>query len=294
MHRHLIEQRLKTRLAAFALLLGIAGSARADTDSSLDPVLHRAELAAQGAMDWYRRTPSHERMTWGGLAACVLLGLGVVGERVVRLRRRRVLPAVFVEKLLLRLAEGRLDRGKALDFCEMSPSPAARVALAAVRRWGRSVSDLERAVSLARQVEVDRLMRNVGTLRRIAVLAPMLGLLGTLLSSARGLQAITPQAIGTPWGAVLAAALAPLTGGVALAILALVAYDGLIARVEALAGELDRLGSETVDAIMLATPEPRGTEARADLPAASRAPHARRLNLPEAMAETMERERDLS
>ena len=81
-----------------------------------------------------------------------------------------------------RLHDGKLDCGQALDHCELNPSPAARVALAAVRRWGRPAADLERAVALAHRVETDRLRRNVGTLRRIAVLTPLLGLLGTLFA----------------------------------------------------------------------------------------------------------------
>ena len=39
----------------------------------------------------------------------------------------------------------------------MNPSPAARVALAAVRRWGRPAVDLERAVALTHRGEADRL-----------------------------------------------------------------------------------------------------------------------------------------
>ena len=94
-------------------------------------------------------------------------------ERTLRLGRGRVLPEGFVGRFRDRLRDGKLDRGKASDLCEMNPSPASRVALAAIRRWGRPAADLERAVALARRVEVDRLRRNVGTLRRLAALCPV-------------------------------------------------------------------------------------------------------------------------
>ncbi len=42
----------------------------------------------------------------------------------------------------------------------------------------------------------------------------------------------------------------------ALSILALVIYDGLVGRVEKLAGLIDRLGAETVDAIAMSAPPP--------------------------------------
>ena len=215
------------------------------------------------AWSWYRRTPAGERVSAGGLAACVVLGLAVLLERMARLRSRRIIPTDFTARFVDRLHEGKLDGGKALDYCEMNPSPAARVALAAVRRWGRPPVDLERAVAMAHRVEVERLRRNVGTFRRIAVLAPLLGLLGTLLATGRVLAAIPPAGADAAavsataaWGPDLAAAIGPLTLGVAIATLAIVAYDALSIRIERLSGALDRLGAETIDAIAMTTPVP--------------------------------------
>jgi len=200
-----------------------------------------------------------------------VLGLGVLLERWPRLRPRKVVPREFSARFLARLRDGKLDRGKALDYCELNPSPVARVALGAVRRWDRPIADQERAVEMTVRAEADRLRRNVGTLRRVAALAPMVGLLGTLVASGRALASAGPA-----WGPALASALGPLTAGVALAILAMVAYDGLAGRVETLADTLQRLGSETVDAIALsAPPEPRG----------GRTPHSSlRIEIPEPHA----------
>ena len=174
-------------------------------------------------------------MSWGGLFACAGLGLAVLFERAVRLRRWKIIPADFTARFLDRLHEGKLDGGKALDYCEMNPSPAARVALAAVRRWDRPVVDLERAVALTHRGEAERLRRNVGTLRRVAALAPLVGLLGTLLAVGRILTAIpgageaaaAAAEIGASssarWGPALAPALSPLILGLTIATLALIA-----------------------------------------------------------------------
>ena len=105
------------------------------------------------------------------------------------------MPGAFTAQFLDRLHEGKLDCGRALDHCELNPSPAARVALAAVRRWGRPAADLERAVALAHRVETDRLRRNVGTLRRIAVLSALLGLLGTLFALGRALEGVPDRGL---------------------------------------------------------------------------------------------------
>jgi biopolymer transport protein ExbB len=239
----------------------------------LSAVRRQIDTLLRQGVAWYRHTPPGERMCWVGLLASAVLALAVVLDRLSRLRRKRIVPAEFTARFLDRLHEGKLDGGKALDYCEMNPSPAARIALAAVRRWGRPAVDLERAVTLAHRVEAERLRRNVGTLRRIAALTPLLGLLGTLLAAGRVLAAI-PSGSSAEWGPGLASALLPLTLGVALATLVLVAYDALVIRIERLAGALDRLGAETIDAIaMAAPPAPRSLPTA---PASSRIvePHA--------------------
>ncbi len=241
----------KRRVGVRMALLGIAFLGPACGADGRGPAVQWAEARAKDfgrdAVSLYHRTPADERMTWGGLAACALLGLGVSVGRVARLRKGRIIPRAFAERFHARLVEGKLDRGKALDYCELNPSPAARIVLAAVRRWGRPAADLDRGVSLAKQVEVDRLKRHVATLRRLAALAPLIGLLGTLLAAHRGL--LTE---GAAWAPAVARSLATLTSGVALSILCLVAYDGLSGRVEALSGALDRIGAEAVDAIAMA------------------------------------------
>jgi hypothetical protein len=104
-------------------------------------------------------------------------------------------------------------------------------------------------------------------LRRIAVLTPLLGLLGTLFALGRALENLPAAAVqangnglaaatapGFAWGPALAGALTPLCAGIVIATLSLVAYDGLLIRIEKLAGGLDRLGAETIDAIAMAAP----------------------------------------
>jgi biopolymer transport protein ExbB len=242
---------------------GAASFSQPDRSSSIESTrtLVTASIRRLGLwlMAWYVRTPPPERVTWGGLSACGGLGVVVLIERMLRLRQRRVVPPAFTAQFVDHLHEGKLDGGQALDHCERNPSPAARVALAAVRRWGRPAGDLERAVAMAHRVETERLRRNVGTLRRVAALSALLGVLGTLFALGRALESIpapasSGAAVTVAWGPALAAAITPLSTGLIIATLALVAYDGVQSRVEMLAGALDRLGAETIEAIALAAP----------------------------------------
>jgi biopolymer transport protein ExbB len=207
------------------------------------------------------------------MLACAGLGLVITLDRLYRLRRGRVIPGSFQNRFRDRLSEGALDRAKAADYCELNPSPASRVALAAIRRWGRTAVELERAFTLERQREGARLMRGIATLRRIAGLSPLLGLLGTLAAAQRGLAGLGTES-AVSWGPIVAVALGPLTFGLALAIIATVAYDACSARAEDLLCELDRLGAEVVDAIVTYTPrESTRAEYRAEPGTPTRAPH---------------------
>ena len=244
---------------------------KADTGAELTSVeswSRLIQMVGAPARAWYDRTPPLERVSWGGLIACATLGLVTLGTRVGLVRRSRVVPAAFRTRFQSRWVEGKFDLAQALDFCELNPSPAARVAMAAIRRYGRPGSELERTVATAVRQEIEPIRRHVGTLRRVAALAPLIGLFGSLAQAGRILAQLQPN---VPMGPPLAEALVPLTFGVGLAILALLAYDGLVSRIESLAAELDRIGVETVEA--LAVPDRAsvgrtwGTTSRSESPA---------------------------
>src|SRR4051812_13692876 len=96
MHRILTSGRASARAAVgfglVMLFLGAGSGEAEDVDNSaISPTV--PEMAEQSArmigrqvVTWFRRTPPADRITWGGLVACGALGLGVVIERLVRLR----------------------------------------------------------------------------------------------------------------------------------------------------------------------------------------------------------------
>jgi biopolymer transport protein ExbB len=57
----------------------------------------------------------------------------IVFERLISLRRGRVVPRLFVERFLLQVREGALDRNEALERCDENSSHIARVFAAAAR-----------------------------------------------------------------------------------------------------------------------------------------------------------------
>src|SRR5690348_8953419 len=92
---------LALALAALVFAGGAEGGTAASPD--LDWVTVPARRLARRAETWYLRTPPADRITWGGLGACAVLGASVFLERIARLRRGRIVPRDFSMRFLNRL-----------------------------------------------------------------------------------------------------------------------------------------------------------------------------------------------
>nr|UXE44370.1 Tol-Pal system protein TolQ [uncultured bacterium] len=180
--------------------------------------------------------------------ATITLGL----ERMIALRRRRVLSPGFVRKFRRRIEAGELDRTSAVDYCRTVQSPAASMCLAAARLWGRPVADVQKAVAEAGGVQIVHLRKNLRVLQAIANIATLLGLLGTVfgmihsfnnVSELRGLQR------GEELSRGIAEALVATAFGLAVAIPSLALYTFFSTRVERLIVELDDLAGDVADLV---------------------------------------------
>lgn len=115
------------------------------------------------------------------IAALSLLAVTMIIERLIGLRRQRVLPYALLDGLeALGNAAGGFDPRKAYRLCQQHPSAAASVVRALLLKVGRPLAEVEHTVAEASEREADRLYRNVRWLNLAAALAPLLGLLGTV------------------------------------------------------------------------------------------------------------------
>ena len=68
-------------------------------------------------------------------------------DRLVVLRRGRVIPRPFVQRFLRLLEAGELEQDEALEVCLENQSPVASVFAHAVRKWGKSAVEVEQAIN---------------------------------------------------------------------------------------------------------------------------------------------------
>jgi len=100
-------------------------------------------------------------------------------ERLVALRRQRILPTKLVTQLTA-LEAGRFDPRVAYRACQENPSVAGRVIQALLEKLGRPLPEMERAVEVAKEREASTLYANVRPISLAVSVTPLLGLLGTV------------------------------------------------------------------------------------------------------------------
>jgi biopolymer transport protein ExbB len=185
------------------------------------------------------------------LTASFLMTL-VVFERLVSLRRGRVLPGPFVKCFLSQLREGSLDREEALDLCEENDSHVARVFAAGVRKWGKPAVEVEQAVLDEGERTANDLRRYLRVINGVATVSPLLGLLGTvwgMMESFNALSSANSAGKSEMLASGISQALVTTAAGLFVAIPAMILYLYFVGRVDRLVMDIDSRGQELVNLV---------------------------------------------
>ncbi|TWU35246.1 colicin uptake protein TolQ [Novipirellula aureliae] len=186
------------------------------------------------------------------LAVCSLIVFSLSLERMIALRRSRVIPRPFVRRFTECVEDGQLSYEEATELCEEFDCPVAEVFQAAVRRWGRPMFEIEQAVMDAGDRVADGLRRFVRVFHAISNVAPLMGLLGTVLGMIEAFETISSQAsIGRPemLASGISVALMTTAGGLSVAIPAYLAYMYFSSKSDRYLGEIDKLCQRVIDCI---------------------------------------------
>jgi biopolymer transport protein ExbB len=191
----------------------------------------------------------------GGPLVWVLLGLAFVGtvcavERLFFFHRARI----NVGDLLVGLSHHVRRRAfaEALHEAARAPGPVARVAHAALLRYYLNRSDLRDVVQEAGQLEVPRIEKNIRAILGVALLAPLVGMLGTLVGMLETFQRVSEQG-GFTGPAELSAgvfsALITSVIGLTIAVPFYLFYLYFLGRAKRLVHRIERAGIEMVHLI---------------------------------------------
>ncbi|MDA0578320.1 MAG: MotA/TolQ/ExbB proton channel family protein [Verrucomicrobia bacterium] len=193
-----------------------------------------------------------EWMHLGGPLMWVIAGfgvwaLGVFVERSLHLHRARIKADDFLKGIFNIVKRGNIV--EAITICEETPGPVAHLVKTAILHREDSKEAIEAAVSEASRGEVSRMERRLVVLATASQVAPLIGLLGTVLGM---IQALLPMQVEAPLihsGDVLGGlrvALLTTAAGLAVAIPSFVGFNLLTIKVDRIVLEMERSASAVV------------------------------------------------
>ncbi len=183
------------------------------------------------------------------IGLCSLLGMAVFLERFVVLRRRSIIIPELVSTVnTLRQAS---DFSVAYAVCEQHPGPFANVI-----RTGLDHADAEWEINrdvmqeVGRQ-EAVRLTRNLRVLETIAAVAPLLGLLGTVVGMIRVFAAVSEAGLGNPevLSGGISEAMVTTAAGLIVGIPALVGHNWLEGRAHVIIFDIEVYATRVLDTL---------------------------------------------
>lgn len=186
------------------------------------------------------------------IALCSFVLTVFAFERFIHLRTGRVIPRPFVKRLIEQLQQQQIDREEALELCERNPSPMVSILVAAIKRYGKSAVEIEQAVLDAGERESNKLRRHMRLLSAISNVAPLLGMLGTVMGMIQSFNDISgAQAMGRPeqLAGGIGEALLTTAAGLLVAIPAYLLYMYFLGRTDQLTMEMDRFAQQLVEVI---------------------------------------------
>ena len=189
-------------------------------------------------------------MMWP-ILLCSVFGMGIIFEKFWYLYRVWIDTQDFLSRILEKMKRHEIK--EALQICDNTNSPIANILKAGILKYDRPKQQIVEAIEDASLYEVPLVEKNLAILATIAHVAPLLGLLGTVIGMARSFQAIQARAAAfhpvTPadisagiWEALLAT-----VAGLIVAIPAFLAYNYFVNRASQFILEMEKASTELVN-----------------------------------------------
>lgn len=175
------------------------------------------------------------------LLVCSLVSLAIIVERIVFWLDTERGRDKFLIGEILRLAEGELYE-EAAQRARDSKDYIARVLLGGIVHRNYSLSQ---ALEMGAEEEEKRMKKNLNILDTIITLAPLLGILGTVIGIIHSFHLLGEAGIESPRVVTegIAQALITTATGLAIAIMTLIPYNYFLSRIERATREMEKFAT---------------------------------------------------
>ena len=182
------------------------------------------------------------------LAVLLAICIYVFIERAIAIGRADRTDERFMSKIKDYIHDGELQ--SADNLCKSTDTPYSRLVQKGISRIGRPLNDVLVTIENTGNLEVANLSRGFTWLATIAAAAPMIGFLGTVIGMVQSFYAIAQSGssaqIGDFAGGIYTA-LVTTVAGLIVGIVAMFAYNFLVARVNSVMNRMEAVTLNFMD-----------------------------------------------
>ena len=190
----------------------------------------------------------------GGPVMWPLLALSILGVTVIFWRWWALRQATAGVEPFIRELRGKLigrDVPGAIAVCEKHKGPVASIVKAGLLRYGRPKDEVELALQDASAHELANLERGLPILATIAMIAPLLGFLGTVTGMINSFEALASVGLNNPAAVArgISEALITTAAGLMIAIPIQMAYNYFVTNVNAIVRNMESAAHIVLEAL---------------------------------------------
>lgn len=169
-------------------------------------------------------------------------------ERLMIINKANQDPEQFMNRVKELVLRGDINGAKLL--CAQQDSPVGRMIQKGLHRIGSSLKNIEASIENVGKLEIFKLEKNLSSIATIAGAAPMMGFLGTVIGMVEAFIAIA-QEEGTVSPKLLSSgiytAMITTVAGLIVGIMAYLAYNFLVTRVQKVIHKMEYTSIEFID-----------------------------------------------
>lgn len=203
------------------------------------PVVVQLEESATEGMNLF------DMAVKGGWIMIVLLLLSIVCfyiffNRLYAFRKATVNDPHFMDRVLDYMKNG--ENKSAIIFCQATASPVSRIVEKGIGLADHDSKDIQMGMENAANIEIAKLEKGLSGMSTIASAAPMIGFLGTVTGMVRAFWEMAGAGNNIDVSLLSSGiyqAMITTVGGLVVGIIALFAYNYLVARVDSITNQME-------------------------------------------------------
>ncbi|MBQ6749332.1 MAG: MotA/TolQ/ExbB proton channel family protein [Bacteroidaceae bacterium] len=174
------------------------------------------------------------------LAVLSLIAVYIFVERFLAIRHAGKDDKLFMDRIRDYIKNG--DIKSAVNFCRVTNTAAARILERGISRMGKPAAEIQSAIENTANLEIATMEKRLPVLATIAGGAPMIGFLGTVIGMVEAFWQMSNAGgnidISLLSGGIYQAMITTV-GGLVVGIIALFAYNYLVAKVDSVVNEME-------------------------------------------------------